>query len=122
MRPRTIASEDDQDVASPRSDLRRTLEELTKTANCLKNEFEMKDLGYLSNPHKGQSQTGYLFTYENTAISWRSVKQTISATSSNHAEIIAIHEASRECVWLRSDKFRKDDGNDMAADVVHKLA
>jgi len=24
------------------------------------------------------------------------------ATSSNHAEIIAIHEASRECVWLRS--------------------
>ena len=23
-------------------------------------------------------------------------------TSSNHAEIIAIHEASRECVWLRS--------------------
>jgi hypothetical protein len=28
--------------------------------------------------------------------------QTISATSSNHSEIIAIHEASRECVWLRS--------------------
>jgi hypothetical protein len=43
-----------------------------------------------------------LFTYGNTAISWRSVKQTISATSSNHSEIIAIHEASRECVWLRS--------------------
>ena len=26
----------------------------------------------------------------------------IVATSSNHVEIIAIHEASRECVWLRS--------------------
>ena len=26
----------------------------------------------------------------------------IVATSSNHAEIIVIHEASRECVWLRS--------------------
>ena len=37
-----------------------------------------------------------------TAISWRSTKQSIIATSSNHAEIIAIHEASRECVWLRS--------------------
>ena len=37
-----------------------------------------------------------------TAISWRSTKQSIVATSSNHAEIIAIHEASRECVWLRS--------------------
>jgi hypothetical protein len=60
------------------------------------------DAGYLSDPHKGRSQTGYLFTYGNTAISWRSVKQTISATSSNHSEIIAIHEASRECVWLRS--------------------
>ena len=36
------------------------------------------------------------------AISWRSTKQSIVATSSNHAEIIAIHEASRECVWLRS--------------------
>ena len=24
------------------------------------------------------------------------------ATSSNHSEIIAIHEANRECIWLRS--------------------
>ena len=30
------------------------------------------------------------------------MKQSIISTSSNHAEIIAIHEASRECVWLRS--------------------
>ncbi|KAJ9546893.1 hypothetical protein OSB04_019436 [Centaurea solstitialis] len=29
-------------------------------------------------------------------------KQTMVATSSNHAEILAIHEASRECVWLRN--------------------
>ncbi|GJV86457.1 hypothetical protein Tco_1530395 [Tanacetum coccineum] len=26
----------------------------------------------------------------------------MSATSSNHAKILAIHEVSRECVWLRS--------------------
>ncbi|GKE33472.1 hypothetical protein Tco_1452794 [Tanacetum coccineum] len=26
----------------------------------------------------------------------------MSATSSNHANILAIHEVSRECVWLRS--------------------
>ena len=44
------------------------------------------------------SQTTYLFTYESTAISWRSVKQTLVATSSNHSEIIAIDEASRECI------------------------
>ena len=59
------------------------------------------DASYLSDPHKGRSQIEYLFTYGNIAISWRSVKQTIFATSSNHSEIIAIHEASRECVWLR---------------------
>ena len=29
-------------------------------------------------------------------------KESIIATSSNHTEIITIHEASRECVWLRS--------------------
>jgi ribonuclease HI len=60
------------------------------------------DAGYLSDPHKGRSQTGYVFTMGNTAISWRSTKQTLVATSSNHAEIIALHEAVRECVWLRS--------------------
>ena len=60
------------------------------------------DAGFLSDPHNGRSQTRYLFTYGGTTISWRSVKQTLTATSSNHAEILAIHEASRECVWLRS--------------------
>ena len=30
------------------------------------------------------------------------MKQTIAATSSNHMEISAIHEARREVVWLRS--------------------
>nr|KYP45713.1 Retrovirus-related Pol polyprotein from transposon TNT 1-94 [Cajanus cajan] len=60
------------------------------------------DVGYLSDPHNGKSQTGYLFTSDGTAISWRSVKQIISATSSNHAEILALHETSCECVWLRS--------------------
>ena len=52
------------------------------------------DAGFLFDLHKGKSQTGYLFTRENIAISWRSVKQTLVATPSNHSEIIAIHEAS----------------------------
>ena len=26
----------------------------------------------------------------------------MAATSSNHSEILAMHEASKECVWLRS--------------------
>ena len=60
------------------------------------------DACYLSDPHNGRSQIGYLFTFGGTTISWRSVKQTITATSSNHAELLTLHEASRECVWLRS--------------------
>ncbi|PHU19641.1 Protein trichome birefringence-like 21 [Capsicum chinense] len=60
------------------------------------------DAGYLSDSHKARSQTGYVFICEDTAISWRSIKQSIAATLSNHAEIKAIHKASRECVWLRS--------------------
>ncbi|KAL8120878.1 hypothetical protein AgCh_017888 [Apium graveolens] len=59
------------------------------------------DVGYMSDPYFGRSQTGYLFTYCGTAISWKSTKQTMAATSSNHAELLAIHEASRECIWLR---------------------
>ena len=60
------------------------------------------DAGYLSDPHKARSQSGYVFTCGNTAISWRSVKQTMVATSFNHSELLALHEASRECLWLRS--------------------
>jgi len=34
------------------------------------------------------------------------VRQTITATSSNHTEIIAFYEASRKCIWLKLiDKF-----------------
>ncbi|KAM1987280.1 hypothetical protein ACFX15_034572 [Malus domestica] len=60
------------------------------------------DAGYLSDPHKARCQTGYVFTVGGTAISWRSTKQTLVATSSNHAEILALHEATRECFWLRA--------------------
>ena len=52
------------------------------------------DAEFLFDPHNGRSQTGYVFLYGGTAIYWRSIKQTITATSSNHAEILAIHEAS----------------------------
>jgi hypothetical protein len=59
------------------------------------------DAGYLSDPHRGRSQTGYVFMCSEAPIAWRSTKQTLVATSTNQAEIIALYEASRECVWLR---------------------
>ena len=60
--------------------------------------FGYADAEYLSDSHKARSQTGYVFNCNGTAISWRSFKQIIMATSLNHSEIIAIHEASRECI------------------------
>ena len=60
------------------------------------------DLGYLLDPHKARSQTGYVFRCNRAAISWKYVKQTMVATSSNHSKILALHEASCECIWLKS--------------------
>ena len=55
----------------------------------------------MSDPHNVRSQTGFVFLHGGMAISWKSSKQTIVATTTNHSEIIALYEASRECVWLR---------------------
>jgi hypothetical protein len=59
------------------------------------------DAGYLSDQQNGRSQIGFMFLHGETVISWKSTKQTLIATSINHSEIIALYEASRECVWLR---------------------
>jgi hypothetical protein len=59
------------------------------------------DAGYLSNSHNARSHTGFVFVHGGTAFSWKSTKQTLVATSMNHSEIIALYEASRECVCLR---------------------
>jgi hypothetical protein len=42
-----------------------------------------------------------VFLHKGSVISWKSTKQTLIATSTNHSEIIALYEASQECVWLR---------------------
>jgi len=49
----------------------------------------------LSDPHNAKSQTRYVFAYGDTAISQRSQKQTLVATSLNHAEVIVLHEANK---------------------------
>jgi hypothetical protein len=58
------------------------------------------DAGYLSDPNNARSQTGFVFHCGGTVVSWRSSKQTLLSTSTNHAEIITLYEATRECVWL----------------------
>jgi hypothetical protein len=58
------------------------------------------DAGYLSDPCNGRSQTGFVFLHNGTTISWKSSKQTLVTISTNHSKIVALYEASRECVWL----------------------
>jgi hypothetical protein len=41
-----------------------------------------------------------MFLHSGTTLSWKSSKQTLRATFTNHSEIIALYEASRECAWL----------------------
>lgn len=58
------------------------------------------DAGYLSDRVTGRSQTGFVVTLNNTAFAWKSRKQTITATSTTYAELIAAYDAARETFWL----------------------
>jgi hypothetical protein len=55
------------------------------------------DAGYLSDPHNGKSHTSFMFLHRGTTISWKSCKQTLIGTFTNHSEIIALYEAAHEC-------------------------
>ncbi|RVW97571.1 Retrovirus-related Pol polyprotein from transposon TNT 1-94 [Vitis vinifera] len=49
-----------------------------------------------------KSTSGYIFILAGGAISWRSVKQTMTATSIMEAEFISCFEATSHGVWLKS--------------------
>jgi hypothetical protein len=42
-----------------------------------------------------------MFLHRGIVISWKSCKQTLIGTFTNHSKIIALYEATRECAWLR---------------------
>ena len=66
------------------------------------NKHEMTSFAnscFRTNPNAGKSQTGYIFLKCGAPISWKSTKQTVTATSTNHAELLAFHEAARECIF-----------------------
>ncbi|XP_070672499.1 secreted RxLR effector protein 161-like [Malus domestica] len=75
--------------------------------------------GYLFDSHRACSQTGYVLTIRDIAISWRSTKQTLVATSSNHVEILALNKALREYFWLRAvmEHIRSTSGLSSVVDL-----
>ncbi|XP_070665198.1 secreted RxLR effector protein 161-like [Malus domestica] len=76
--------------------------------------------GYLFDPHRARSQTGYVFTVGDTIICWRSTKQMLVGISCNHAEILALHEALSECFWLREvmEHIRSNSGLTSVIDLL----
>jgi hypothetical protein len=57
------------------------------------------DYGDAYRNHK--STTGWIFTQNNSAISWRSRKQPVLADSTAASEFLAAADASKHAVWLR---------------------
>ena len=49
-----------------------------------------------------KSTSGYIFIMAGGAVSWRSVKQTLIATSTMEAEFVSCFEATTQGVWLKS--------------------
>lgn len=56
------------------------------------------DSRFKSDPTTGKFQTGYIFIKNEAPICWRSTKQTVTATSTNDAELLVFHEAAREAM------------------------
>ena len=57
---------------------------------------------FASSVDSQKSTSGYIFIMAGGAISWRSVKQTLTATSSMEATFVSCLEATSHGVWLKS--------------------
>ncbi|KAJ9544716.1 hypothetical protein OSB04_024423 [Centaurea solstitialis] len=60
------------------------------------------DASFQTDKDDFRSQSGYVFTLNGGAISWKSSKQDTIADSTTEAEYIAASDAAKEAVWLRS--------------------
>ena len=60
------------------------------------------DLDFAGCVDSQKSTSGYIFMFASGAISWRSVKQTLTATSTMEAEFVSCFEGTSHGVWLKS--------------------
>ena len=49
-----------------------------------------------------KSTSGYIFMFASGAVSWRSAKQTLIATSTMEDEFVSCFEATSHDVWMKS--------------------
>ena len=64
------------------------------------NALGYSDSDFVGCPIERKYTSGYIFLIAGGAVSWKSKKQTIDATSSSEAEYIASCAASKEAIWL----------------------
>ena len=68
---------------------------------------QLEIIGYSDSDYAGcqdsrKSTSGYIYLLVGGAISWKSVKQTLVASSTMEAEFVACYEASNHGIWLRN--------------------
>ncbi|GKD00653.1 hypothetical protein Tco_1170927, partial [Tanacetum coccineum] len=61
--------------------------------------------GYLTDADDLKSQTGYVFVLNGGVVDWKSVKQSIFATSFAEAKYIAAYDTFKEAFWVRKFIF-----------------
>jgi len=59
------------------------------------------DSDYAGDLDKRRSTTGYVFTFSQAPVSWRSTLQSTVALSTTEAEYMALTEAMKEAIWLQ---------------------
>lgn len=60
------------------------------------------DASFQTHKDDFRSQSGYIFTLNRGAVSWKSSKQSTVADSTTEAEYIVAAEAAKEAVWIRN--------------------
>ncbi|KAK1421085.1 hypothetical protein QVD17_23175 [Tagetes erecta] len=72
------------------------------------------DASFQTDRDDSRSQSGFVFTLNGGAVSWKSSKQSVVADSTTESEYIAASDAAKEAVWMK--KFITD------LDVIDILA
>jgi len=72
-----------------------------------KKSDQLEVIGYSNSDFAGcpddrKSTSGLIFKMAGGAISWKSVKQTLTATSTMEAEYVACYEATCQAMWLKN--------------------
>ena len=60
------------------------------------------DSDYAGCPDDLKSTSGYIFMLAGGAVSWKSVKQTLTVSSTMQAEFISCYGAATQAVWIKN--------------------